>query len=106
MGPLPHEIELQKVLDAITEIVPNLEVAPLHMFQFIERTDRYGDASEVGEIRLSMRQIGEFNCKNKQFVDTIVHEIIHLNCWNDGHNAKFQKLHNQTFEKVWDKLKV
>jgi len=104
MNPLPHEIELQKVLDAIKEVAPSFEVPPIYMFQFIERTDRRGDASSVGEIRLSMRTIGEFNCKNEQFVKTTVHEVVHLNYWEDNHNENFQTANNLIFRKVWTKL--
>lgn len=104
MKALPHEIELQKVLDTIKEVAPHFKVPPLYMFQFMERNDRYGDASNAGEIKLSMRMIGEFNCKNEQFVQTTVHEVVHLNYWEDNHNKNFQTANNLIFRKVWTKL--
>ena len=64
----------------------------------------YRNASETGEINLSLTTIGEFNCKNEHFVSTIVHEVVHLNCWEDGHNANFQAMNNLIFRNVWTKL--
>ena len=104
MMPLPHEVALQKVLDTIKEVAPHFKMPPLYMFQFMERRDRYGQASSDGEIRLSMLTLGEFDCKNKQFVNTIVHEVVHLNHWDDGHNANFKKINELIFRKVWTKL--
>ncbi len=105
MKPLPHEIELQKVLDAIKEVAPHFKVPPIYMFQFIEKTDRHGDAWQTDEIRLSLQTIGEFNCENEQFVKTTVHEVVHLNFWEDGHNDNFQTMNNLMFGKVWNKLR-
>jgi len=104
MGPLKQEIELEKVLNTVKCIEPNIKLPPIHMFQFIDRDDRYGDASSIGEIRLSMRTIGDFDCKNEQFVSTIIHEVTHLNCWEEGHNEKFQMMNAFLFDRVWKKL--
>lgn len=104
--PLPHEIELQRVLDTIKEVAPHFKVPPIYMFQFMERGNIYGNASITEEINLSMRTIGEFNCSNEHFVSTIVHEVIHLNCWENGHDQTFQNINSLIFRKVWMKLKT
>jgi len=107
MMPLPHEIELQKVLDTIREVAPHFKVPPLYMFKFLGAHDSYyvyGRASEFDEISLSLKTIGNFNCKNDQFVKTIVHEVVHLNCWEDGHNKKFKAINSFIFRETQKKL--
>jgi hypothetical protein len=104
LKPLPHEIELQKVLDAIKDVAPHFKVPPIYMFQFMERGDIYGNACNTEEINLSMRTIGDFNCNNEQFVATVVHEVVHLNCWENGHDDVFKSMNSLMFIKVWRKL--
>ena len=105
MKPLPHEIELQKVLDTISEVAPHLVVPPIYMFEFLERLDCYGNIRKNCElIGLSMTSIGDFKCENKQFVNTIVHEVIHLNYWKLGHNKEFDVINKMIFDRVWNRL--
>lgn len=104
MKPLPHEIELQKVLDAIKATFPHFKVPPLYMFEFIEKYDRGGHATRYDQIALSMPTIGEFCCSNQNFVRVIVHEVVHLNCWEDGHNEHFWIVNSKAFDKVWKKI--
>jgi hypothetical protein len=88
MKPLPHEIELHKVLDAIRETAPHLKVPPIYMFEFLERYELYGN----------------FHCDNLLFVETIVHEVIHVNYWELGHSDVFYDINNRLFKRVWNRL--
>jgi hypothetical protein len=105
LKPLPHEIELQKVLDAIIAVAPDWNVPPLDMFDFMPTgTKVYGLAYNTGSISLNLNTLGEFSCKNKQFVETIVHEVVHVNHWDEGHSNQFWIIHGMLLDKVLNKL--
>ena len=106
---LQEEIELKKILNAIKEIEPNYKIPPIHMFYFdssIRRRKAFGLAYSTGTICLSLRDIGEFNINNYQFIRTVVHEIVHLNYWDLGHNDPFYSINNYLFERVIELLKT
>ena len=105
MKPLDSEIEIQKVLDCIKETFPTMKVPPVYMFNFVEKRDRYGDASMFDEIGLSLQTLGELNCKNEQFIRTICREVVHINHWEEGHSGHFWYIYHKVFEKVNEKLK-
>jgi len=104
MKELPHEIELQHLLDVTKECFPTIVIPPLYMWIFMEDYKKYGKASRCEEIYLSMPAIGDFKCDNQQFVRTVIHEIVHLNYWEDGHNQHFWIMDGKIFDRVWNKL--
>lgn len=106
---LQEEIELKKILDVIQKVRPNFTIPPLVMFNFdfsCLRRKALGLAYSTGEIHLSLRDIGDFNCENEQFIRTIVHEVVHVNYWNLKHNEQFHIINNKLFNEVINKINV
>jgi predicted SprT family Zn-dependent metalloprotease len=111
MKPLPEEVEIQKVLDALRKVRPDWKVPELHQFNFDDRySGEYGHVNQAGQISLSMKTIENRTTDNIHFIYVIVHEITHYNFWNEKHSRLFHHecdfATQKTTEELWKDIKL
>jgi len=103
MKPLQEEIEIERVLKAFKYLYPELNVPELRNVEIVEAARRKGRCYKDGTIELTFRH-DDMSCKSKDFVNTIIHELIHYNFFNLGHSEEFYCKLNDVLEKVWEVL--
>jgi hypothetical protein len=89
MKPLPDEIEIQKVFDAIKS-VSSLKVPDMSQVVFEQSgKSRIAYCSDVGEVGFNLHYCKDRTCMNFKFVETVCYEIVHYNSFELGHNPEF-----------------
>jgi hypothetical protein len=100
MKPLPDEVEILKVFDAI-QSVSGLKVPDISqiVMEPLYRGKR-GYCSDVGQVGFNLVECKDRTCANERFVETVVHEIVHYNYWELAHSQKFYDILYQLLPKV------
>jgi len=105
MKMLPEEVEIKKIFDLVVELFPALKVPEMQNVIFENSYRRMGKCTKHGQITFSFSAHTELDCKNEEFVDTVVHELIHYNHFELNHNEEFRTMNNVVRNKVLQKLR-
>ncbi len=101
MKALCEEIEIQKILNAAKSI--GLKVPCLFEINFYTSGYSLGCAN-LQQVNIVANYPGEMSTSNLQFVETVVHELVHYNGIMH-HKIKFWNLLGYYLEKIQNKLK-
>lgn len=105
MKPLPEELEIMKVFDIIRE-VSDMKTPDINNVQFEStlRHNRAGACNDVGVVYITLVHGVNPVCTNINFVDTVVHEVVHYNQQKLSHNDQFYCTLKELRNKVVSKL--
>jgi len=106
LKPLPDEIEILKIFDAIKSCsdfkCPTIDNVNLDCLGYGRR--RLGTCNDVGIIEICISPDIKVSADNYNFVNTVVHEVVHYNQTKLSHNDKFYADLKELLGKVINKL--